>query len=854
MWYVPTVYGAARRLAGSLVGLALFVAALVVLHRELAAHPWHTMRASLLGIPAGRIALAVLATAGSYLFLTVADVLALRHLGRPMPYRRVATASFVACSIAHNVGLAGLGGVPVRVRLYGSWGLGATEVAALVAFGQLTVWIGFLALAGTALVIRPPQAALASGAWFRAAGIAMLLCVAGYLALALLRRRVLRVGRYDIRVPSPRTAVTQVLASSADWVLAGTALWILAGGASASGWVGFLARYLTAQMIGVASQVPGGLGVFEGAFVVLLPEGAATPGMIGALVAFRVVYYLLPLAVGASLLAANEALQHRTTLVRWAGAASPWVGAIAPTVAALVVFVAGVVLLISGAIPGIPARIAALANRLPLGVIETSHVVASAAGAALLVLARGLQRRLDGAFQVAVAVLGVGIVASLLKGLDWEEATVLTFALGVLVAGRTQFYRRASLLHEAFTLRWATAVAAVFTGATWIGLLAHRHVTYDSALWWKFGLASEAPRALRASVAAGVVLIVFGVFRLLRAAAPRPAAPRPDELERAARVVAGAPGTLAPLALLGDKSLLFGEDGEAFVMYGVEGRAWVALGDPVGPPAAQRELAWAFHNEVDRHDGWTVFYLVPPASLPLYIDIGLQLVPLGEEALVPLASFSLEGHGRKMLRHALRRAESEGLSFEIVPPGAVGAWLPELRRISNAWLAGKNTREKRFSLGYFDERYLARGPVALVRSGDRAVAFANVLCAGDGAEASIDLMRLEEGTPPILMDFLLTRMMLWAREAGFETFNLGMAPLSGIEARPHAPAWNRLAGLVYRHGEQFYNFQGLRKFKDKFEPIWQPRYLASPGGLALAPVLVSLAALIAGGVSGIVRK
>jgi phosphatidylglycerol lysyltransferase len=554
------------------------------------------------------------------------------------------------------------------------------------------------------------------------------------------------------------------------------------------------------------------------------------------------------------MLALHEVAQNRAALTRWARAASPWLGALVPGVVGMVVFVAGAVLLVSAAVPGVHGRIAALAARLPLGVIETSHVASSVVGAILLVLARGLQRRLDGAYRVALIVLSVGIVASLLKGLDWEEAGVLAFTLGVMIAGRREFYRRASLLHEAFTLRWFAAVVAVFSGAAWVGLLAYRHVSYDSALWWSFAPGGEAPRSLRASVAAGVVLIVFGTFRLLRPARPTPALPPEADLERAARIAARSPGTLAPLVLLGDKSLLFSADGEAFVMYGVNGRVWAALGDPVGSEASKRELAWEFRNEVDRHDGWTVFYQVPPESLPLYIEIGLQFAPLGEEARVPLTSFSLEGHERKELRHAVRRAESEGLSFEVVPPGDVAALLPELRRISDGWLARKNVREKRFSLGYFDDRYLARCPVAIVRRAGRTVAFANLLTAGDRGEASIDLMRFDEDTSPGLMDYLLTRAMLWAREAGFEAFNLGMAPLSGIEDRPRAPAWNRLAGLAYRHGEHFYNFQDLRRFKEKFHPLWQPRYLASSGGLALTPVLVGVASLVAGGVAGIVRK
>jgi len=286
----------------------------------------------------------------------------------------------------------------------------------------------------------------------------------------------------------------------------------------------------------------------------------------------------------------------------------------------------------------------------------------------------------------------------------------------------------------------------------------------------------------------------------------------------------------------------------------VSGRAWIALGDPVGPQESRRELAWEFRNEVDRHDGWTVFYQVPPESLPLYVEVGLQFALLGEEAQVSLDSFSLDGHERKELRHATRRGEAEGLSFDVAPPERVAAVLPELRRVSDGWLARKNAREKGFSLGCFDEPYLVHFPVAIVRREGRVVAFANLLVAGDRGEASIDLMRFDDDAPGVGMDYLLTNVMLWARREGFATFNLGMAPLSGIEDRPHGPAWNRLAALAYRHGEHFYNFQGLRRFKEKFRPVWQPRYLASPGGLALAPVLVSVASLVAGGVTGIVRR
>jgi phosphatidylglycerol lysyltransferase len=183
--------------------------------------------------------------------------------------------------------------------------------------------------------------------------------------------------------------------------------------------------------------------------------------------------------------------------------------------------------------------------------------------------------------------------------------------------------------------------------------------------------------------------------------------------------------------------------------------------------------------------------------------------------------------------------------------------MPELEEISEEWLRAKSTREKGFSLGAFDPEYLKRLPMALVRRGDRIVAFANLWPGGDKEELSIDLMRHREDAPFGIMDYLFLELMLWGNAEGYRWFNLGMAPLAGLEARALAPLWSRLGALVFRHGEHFYNFQGLRHYKDKFDPVWEPRYLACPGGLGglvLPRVLADVAALISGGFRGVVAK
>jgi len=289
-------------------------------------------------------------------------------------------------------------------------------------------------------------------------------------------------------------------------------------------------------------------------------------------------------------------------------------------------------------------------------------------------------------------------------------------------------------------------------------------------------------------------------------------------------------------------------------MYAVQGRTWVALGDPVGPPDRAPALVRAFLERADDFDGFPVFYQATPAQLHVYADFGLAFVKLGEDAEVDLERFSLEGREAKGFRNTLARMERSGARFRLASRDEVPALLPELRSVSDEWLDRRGAAEKGFSLGSFDEAYLRHFPCALLERDGRIEAFANVWPGPDGRDLSSDLMRHRDAAPNGAMEALFIQLMLWGRGQGYRRFNLGMAPLSGLESSPVAPLWNRLATFVYRRGEPLYNFQGLRAFKDKFHPTWQPRYLAWPGGLALPRILADIAALIAGGYGKVFRR
>jgi len=300
--------------------------------------------------------------------------------------------------------------------------------------------------------------------------------------------------------------------------------------------------------------------------------------------------------------------------------------------------------------------------------------------------------------------------------------------------------------------------------------------------------------------------------------------------------------------------LLWSESGKSFLMFDTTPKYWIAMGDPVGDPNEYEELAWKFREEADNYGAKVAFYEVSKNHLSVYVNLGLTLIKLGDEAQVPLPAFGLEGKQRQGLRHAYNKLHREGITFEVIPVEHVPAVLPTMRLISDRWLENKRGKEKRFSIGYFDERYLSLAPVAVVKKDDRILAFANLWELENKKELSIDLMRYDPDAPAGVMEYLTVNLMLWGKSQGYQYFNLGMAPLSGMEQHPLAPLWQKIGNVIFQYSNEFYNFEGLYKYKNKFDPDWQPRYIAVPGGLQLAPTLLAVTSLISGGIEGVIKK
>jgi len=287
----------------------------------------------------------------------------------------------------------------------------------------------------------------------------------------------------------------------------------------------------------------------------------------------------------------------------------------------------------------------------------------------------------------------------------------------------------------------------------------------------------------------------------------------------------------ASLAFLNDKLLYYYIENEkdlvAFQFALEDGKA-IVMGDPIGPKEYFPKAINEFIKEAESKNLIPLFYEIGQELTLLLHELGYEFMKFGETAKVNLTEFGLVGKSGRKFRAVINRGENSGYSFKIMSPPFSKEFMDELENISNDWLSGRE--EKGFSLGFFDRDYLSLAPVACVldKSG-KVQAFANFLVCNTETESSIDLMRYDPQTERNgIMDYLFVQIFLYLKENDVVYFDLGMAPLSNVGQNDHSFVEEKLAFLVYTFATRFYSFGGLRKYKEKFSPSWEARYLSYP--------------------------
>jgi len=667
------------------------------------------------------IAVSLLAMFTGYAALIGYDWSALRYLEKKLPFPVIITGGFLGYALGNTIGAGPVTGGAVRYRIYASLGLTGYDIAAIAVFGSAAFGLGASIIGFGALAYHPDalqSLTTVSPQMLRWIGIGALVVSLGLLAALALRTSEVQIGGHSFKTPSIGLLSGQLLFTAIDIFMAATVLYLLLP-PSDLGFATFLAVFAAAILAGVASHVPGGVGVFETIIITALPASVPVEQAAAGLLLYRLIYYLVPFALALVLLALSELRMARTKVpTPQMEALAPIfraVSSVVPLAMSAMVIASGVFMLLSAVIPASSQFAEQMELLLPLGFVEGGALLSSAIGAALLVIAHGLLRRVEGAYWLAVGALGAAIVASLIHGLDYERAGILLLMMLVLLPCRREFYRSARLTRNPLSLRWVLLLGCIILAALVVYMFANKAAIYSHELWWQFATDQAAPRAMRAGLVGGLLVGLMALVIALRPPRVATDLPTPDQIIQARGIIAAQTNPDANFALTGDKSLLFSDSGRTFLMYAVQGRSWIALGDPVGDPNEAAQLAWEFVDAANAASARPVFYEVATHNLSLWAEMGLAMHKMGEEAVVPLTTFSLEGSHRKKLRTAYNRAGRDGLRFELLPAPVDDATLSVLCEISDQWLADKNSAEKQFSVGRFDRDYLRQFPIAIVR-------------------------------------------------------------------------------------------------------------------------------------------
>jgi lysyl-tRNA synthetase class 2 len=442
---------------------------------------------------------------------------------------------------------------------------------------------------------------------------------------------------------------------------------------------------------------------------------------------------------------------------------------------------------------------------LPPGVPGAARIAALTFGLTLIWLARSLARRRHRAWQLAVVlVVGLGI-SHLVKGLDFEEASLSLLVLAALF----RFRRRFDVPGDPLFVRPLVVTTLAFSTI--------------AALFAVLDLRGFRGDRVEDTLAAFSLVLGFRALHLWL----RPISQRVRQSAEERRVVrklvrSHGDDSLAFFSLRRDKSYFFSPTRRSFVAYKVVGGCALVSGDPVGDRTEVPQLLAEFQR-VCHTRGWRLALLsVSSDSLPAARSLGMRAMKIGDEAVVRPDGFSLEGRAIRKVRQSVTRLEREGFRFRVVAAGEVDTPLrDELERVSTAW-RGSNV-ERGFSMAMDDQFREPETFFAIAERGSTVGGFLHVVPSGRGF--SLGAMRRSRDTPNGLMEYLIVELLGWARDRGAEEISLNFCVFADLLAQTPRNRLQSVARATLRLGDRVFQLERLLTFSRKFAPEWRPRYL-----------------------------
>ncbi|MBV7506842.1 bifunctional lysylphosphatidylglycerol flippase/synthetase MprF [Bacillus sp. sid0103] len=768
------------------------------------------------------------------------DVILVRILKLKVPTKDLLEQSFIANSFSNLIGFGGIIGAMLRTYFFHKYEQDKRKLLGVIASVSLFYLTGISVLSWIVTIHYRSFPLFVDTKWLYFAVVGVGLYLPLFLIIHMFNSK-----KGSRSLVSTESTLKLILVSIIEWLAVFLAILILCRilGISISAETLFPV-YIVAACAGIISMIPGGLGSFDLVFIwgmqdLFIPEEK----VLVLLLFYRIGYYFVPFLIS---LVFFVKLYWEKWNQTWNDLPKAVLQGLSHVMLTMLVFLSGLILLLSASVPGIMSRLKVAQELLSFPIINVSHQLSVATGFLLLGLSRGIEYSVKRAYELSMFALILAALFSIFKGIDYEEAIFLIIVALLLRMSKGQFYRESYVLTWGKTIFDITIILLITSMYLVIGYL-NLPISKIEIPQKLLPYVIVDYRDLFTSAAIGLVIALFILLFGYLISLPKNwilerSVNREKEIIVHLSKYSGK--ALSHLIFLHDKYIFWNSKRNVLISFQKYADKLVILGDPIGEKEELSNAVEEFQEIADLHGYTPIFYQVSDNMLPYLHGHGFAFFKLGEEAFVDLEKFSLSGNKMKGLRALRNKFVRENYSYEVVSPPHSSELLEELRDISNEWLQGRE--EKGFSLGFFSEDYLNKAPIAIVKDeNNQILGFMNIMHVDDDFQTiSVDLIRFRPEVSSGTVDYLFLCLFDWAKEHGYNRFNMGMAPLANVGLSRFSFLSEKIAAQIFLHGHFFYHFQGLRKFKEKYTNIWEPRYLAYRRKSSLPLIMAQITLLI----------
>ncbi|MFH6987040.1 bifunctional lysylphosphatidylglycerol flippase/synthetase MprF [Flavobacterium collinsii] len=587
-----------------------------------------------------------------------------------------------------------------------------------------------------------------------------------------------------------------------------------------------LMGYIISVIFLIVSPFLRGLGAIEISMSFILVQfGFDSVSAIAITFLYRFFEFWIPLLAGAFIFAFNA----NKLLMR--------------VVPSFLLFVLGLVNIVSVLTPAISERLHILKNIIPVSAIKASNYFVITAGLFMLVNAAFMLKGLRNAWWSAVFLTTISIIGHLTKAIDYEEAVIALIVLVSLIITRKEYYIKSNSHLQSIGLKTVLiSIAAVLLyGILGFYFLDKKHfdidfhwqesIKYALQNFFLIGSSDLVPldrfaRHFLLSInICGFLSIAFLVFALIRPYTIKKEAVEDDFLLASELLEQYGTSSLDYFKTYDDKNIFIAESKKSFLAYRVADNFAVVLENPVATSVDEiKQCIIEFDVYCYENGLRSIYYRVPEDNLELFASLHKKNLFIGQEAVVDLSVFTMEGGAKKSLRNAISKVKEKGFQTTIHAAPVKDGLLQKIKAVSDEWLVSTGRSEIVFSQGRFEWEELKQQTIITVENAEeKIVAFLNVIPDFAKGEGTYDLIRKTNDAPNGIIDFILLELFAYLKSQGCTSVNLGLAAMSGIEDADTFP--KKSMKFAYERIKYFAHYKGLRDFKEKFSPVWYNKYL-----------------------------